>query len=246
MASKSRQLIASLSSRIRGVIFDMDGTLTRPGAIDFARMRERCGIKPGGDIIEFVNNQSEPLRSKLNEILIEEEEFGLKRMELMPDIKQLFDYLIENNINRALLTRNNDTIMNRTVELMNYAKQEPFSVMLSRTFSPPKPHPDAIHHICQRWKLNVNEVLMVGDSLDDIKAGAAAGTKTVLIGLEDNHLYQQALPHADFVIKNLFELINVIENINNNAPESHSSTTTAETIIVQSEEENKPSIENRS
>jgi hypothetical protein len=37
-----------------GVIFDMDGTLTEPGAINFAAMYERIGLTKGkGDIIHW-------------------------------------------------------------------------------------------------------------------------------------------------------------------------------------------------
>lgn len=37
--------------RILGVVFDMDGTLTKPGHIDFKRMRDRIGLESHQDIL---------------------------------------------------------------------------------------------------------------------------------------------------------------------------------------------------
>jgi pyridoxal/pyridoxine/pyridoxamine kinase len=59
-ASTHRDVLVSKSrpapcTTLRGVIFDMDGTLTRPGAIDFADMYIRTGMNPkGGDIVTQV------------------------------------------------------------------------------------------------------------------------------------------------------------------------------------------------
>lgn len=46
---------------VKGVIFDMDGTLTMPGAIDFKRMRERLKL-PAGVCLLSVMHLEEPER----------------------------------------------------------------------------------------------------------------------------------------------------------------------------------------
>eukprot|EP00035_Acanthoeca_spectabilis_P017012 m.355412 g.355412 ORF g.355412 m.355412 type:complete len:63 (+) comp16597_c1_seq37:160-348(+) len=38
---------------LRGVVFDMDGTLTRLN-LDFAEMKRRAGIAPTGDILNSI------------------------------------------------------------------------------------------------------------------------------------------------------------------------------------------------
>lgn len=42
--------------RLSGCIFDMDGTITQPHAIDFKAMRARAGVPPGMDIIEYIDS----------------------------------------------------------------------------------------------------------------------------------------------------------------------------------------------
>ena len=48
-------LSTSAASRpvLRGVVFDMDGTLTRPN-LDFSEMYRRCGVPMSADILEAV------------------------------------------------------------------------------------------------------------------------------------------------------------------------------------------------
>ena len=48
---------------VRGVIFDMDGTLTVHAAINFNRMRERLAVPPGECLLSFaVRQQTEEAR----------------------------------------------------------------------------------------------------------------------------------------------------------------------------------------
>jgi HAD superfamily hydrolase (TIGR01549 family) len=203
-------------ARIRGIIFDMDGTLTNVGAIDFARIRERCGIPPKHDIIAFCEEQAEPKRTHLLRIVEEEEDIGLNRMSLRPECRELILQLHGMNLHRALLTRNNEAAMGKTVALLE--NPEAFSIMLSRAFTPVKPHPAAIHHICGHWKCSPAEVIMCGDSIDDMTCGKAAGARTVLIGDTTCKHYQEALPLADHSISRLGELVHILEGFKEETP----------------------------
>lgn len=206
------QRTMSTSSRlpIKGVCFDMDGTLTNTGAIDFATMRARCGVPPKVDIIAHCEAQPEPRRSELLRIVEEEEEHGLARMSLRPDCKDIISTLTAAGIHRALLTRNNDSAMTRTLALLE--SEDAFSIMLSRSFTPVKPHPAALHHICELWKCSPDEIVMCGDSIDDMACGRAAGATTVLIGDNECKHFQEALPLADFSIASLRELEDVLRD----------------------------------
>ncbi|KAI2630018.1 HAD-like protein [Xylaria nigripes] len=58
---------------------------------------------------------------------------------------------------------------------------------------------------------DASTLIMVGDSIDDMTAGRHAGAATVLLMNSQNaHLAEH--PHTDLVIKNLDELIGVLEN----------------------------------
>lgn len=194
--------------RIAGVIFDMDGTLTAAGAIDFKAMRARTGAPAGTDLIAFCEGHAEPRRSELLGILEEEEAAGLARMALREGCREMLEGLAAAGVHRALLTRNNEAAMAQTVALL--AMADPFSIALSRAFTPVKPHPAAIHHICERWGVRPHDVVMCGDSYDDMACGRAAGATTVLIGSPPP---ADALPHADFHITTLPQLAAVLESL---------------------------------
>lgn len=194
------------SKRIKGIVFDMDGTLTCAGAIDFEAIRTRCGVPPGHDILAYIESlpdKEEQIRC--SQILEEEETLGLQRMMLADGAYQLLDYIRNRSIPQALLTRNNDHAMYQTMKLLKGT--EFFSPMLSRSFTPCKPHPAPLLHIAQQWGLASNHLLMVGDSIDDMMCGKQAGAQTCLIYTNKNCLiYQKALPYADITISSLTEL----------------------------------------
>lgn len=189
----------------------MDGTLTHTGAIDFAAMRRRCCVPAGVDILTHVEAQTEPLKSEYYAIVEEEERLGLARMRLRPECKALFDELKRRGIRRGLITRNNDAAMKQTLVLLE--DEEAFEVMLSRSFTPPKPHPAPLLHIAERWGVDPAEMAMVGDSLDDVACGVSAGALAVLIGEAGDKTFEEARPHAHATIRDLTQLLAVIDGL---------------------------------
>jgi len=59
--------------------------------------------------------------------------------------------------------------------------------IITRKYKPNKPHPAAILHIAQEWGIPTSEMLMVGDSIDDMLAGNRAGARTVLLLGKEGH-----------------------------------------------------------
>ena len=57
----------------------------------------------------------------------------------------------------------------------------PFSPIVTRAFQPPKPSPAGILHIAEAWGAAPAQLVMVGDSADDMAAGRGAGALTVLV-----------------------------------------------------------------
>ena len=72
--TSSRHLHSTIRA-IKGVIFDMDGTLTIP-VLNFSEMRARIGLPQGADILAAVANMVADERERAMEIIEECEEEG--------------------------------------------------------------------------------------------------------------------------------------------------------------------------
>jgi phosphoglycolate phosphatase-like HAD superfamily hydrolase len=199
---------------IKGVIFDMDGTLTEPGSIDFAAMYSRNGLqrRHGSDILTLVNGlPTEQEREAAMQVILEEEVRGVERMMLRPHLHTLIESLCTANIRTALSTRNC---------LHAYDKFIERSVLPMHTFVPAlhrdslggvnKPDPAVARHILDHWEIETGEehtVWFVGDSMDDMLCGRHAGCRTCLITTHENGKILQSSPHlVDLVVEDLLQL----------------------------------------
>jgi HAD superfamily hydrolase (TIGR01509 family) len=184
-------------SDIRGVIFDMDGTLTVP-VIDFALMRRRLAI-PEGDILEVIRSWPEARQKDAFAIIEEIEEDGRFRLELQPGAESLMRVLEQRKIPRAILTRNTE----KTVRHLQTRLHTAFSPIVTRAFPTFKPDPAPALHICQLWELEPARCLLVGDYRDDLTCGKRAGTRTCLLLNDHNRLFADL---ADFTVASLADL----------------------------------------
>jgi HAD superfamily hydrolase (TIGR01549 family) len=175
----SSSMAASMSSTtkppLRGVVFDMDGTLTVPN-LDFGEMYRRCGVDTSGDILAEIKRMQPMEAQRANAIIEETEEEGRRTLQLMPGALEFREWLLRHDVPMALVTRNTSRTVQRLTEL-GFA----LDIAISRDdVFPPKPHPQALHHIAEKWKVECDESLvMIGDSLsNDIGFGKAAGVST--------------------------------------------------------------------
>lgn len=190
---------------------DMDGTLTLPGSIDFAAMRAHVGAPPGVDVLEHIEaHADEAERARLHGLIEAEEEAGFARQELMPDAGVVIDALSALALSLAVVTRNNEGVMARTLALPGL-RPGAFSITLSRSFTPSKPHPSPILHVAERWGCGPGELVIVGDSRDDVLCGRAAGARTVLVGTPGLHGFDAAAPHADAIVPALSDVLGVLQ-----------------------------------
>ena len=215
---------------VKGVVFDMDGTLTVP-CIDFKEMRRRVGILPDeGDILDVIKSWDDPARQKAAFMTIAEiEEQALKDMKVMPGAEELCRLLDSAGVPRGLVTRN----VSRSVDFFHttHFPLPPFSPSLSREWTPYKPNPAALHHIAERWGVDSSELVMIGDSAkDDVVCGNRAGAVTILLdtqetwkGKYDERFNEEMRP--DFYCKSLHEAAEVMRTeLNLEVPPNPSAT----------------------
>jgi HAD superfamily hydrolase (TIGR01549 family) len=160
---------------IRGVIFDLDGTLVDSG-LDFEQMRREMGLASRAPLLEAISGLDELRRSQCEVILEAHERAGAERARLMPGVAELVARLSAGGIRQAVLTRNARQVALATLARLGLS----FDPVFGREDAPPKPDPTAIWGICDLWGLARHEVAIVGDFVFDIEAGRRAGVRTVL------------------------------------------------------------------
>ncbi len=171
------------------ITFDMDGTLTADGAIDFEEMRSRARIPPGSDILHYISTLSGVERDSAQASIAQVEAEGRERTRLNEGCVDLLQTLHAHGVPLAILTRNNQDALEWTLRKFALEIFFPPNLRISRDFSGrPKPHPDGLLHIAALCGVqDMKRVLMVGDWSDDIDAGVAAGCDTCLLKYDKNN-----------------------------------------------------------
>ncbi len=161
---------------IRGVIFDLDGTLAHSNP-DFAGLRRELGIHSGTDILAHVNSLSEgEVRNKAFEIVHEYERQSSLNASWIDGAKELIEYLRAKSLPLAILTRNMPEAAQITINKLGID----ISLVLTRDDAQPKPHPEGIELICLQWQLAPADILYVGDYLFDLQTAQNAGSRCAL------------------------------------------------------------------
>jgi HAD superfamily hydrolase (TIGR01549 family) len=167
---------------LRGVVFDMDGTLTVPN-LDFGEMYRRCEVDSSQDILKVLATLPLQEAQAKFQIIQEMEEESTRTMKVMPGAPELMKWLATHKIPTALVTRNTA----QSAKALQERLQHPFDAIVARDTHehlPPKPDAAAMHYICKEvWSgMDPSNVIMVGDSpANDIVFGKAAGAQTALL-----------------------------------------------------------------
>lgn len=216
------------SPALRGVVFDVDGTLCKPQNYMFAEMRAVLGIPKSVDILDHIYGLPTPeAREKAMESIRAIERTAMVNQVAQPGLVELMRYLDSRNLPKGICTRNfQQPVAHLLAKFLAGSRFEP---VITREFRPPKPHPAGILHIAKSWGLvaaaeqsagaagddadaagDATGLIMVGDSVDDMAAGRRAGAATVLLMNEANaHLAEH--DDTDLVIKRLDDLIGILE-----------------------------------
>lgn len=156
----------------RAILFDMDGTLTRP-MLDFDAIRADIGIR--GPILEAMRGMNEAELARANVILDRHERTAAEASELNDGCRELLATLAARRLPTAIITRNSRS----SVDIVLDRHDLKFDVLICRDVAPPKPDPRAIFAACDALGVSAADCWMVGDGSHDVEAGNAAGTPTI-------------------------------------------------------------------
>jgi HAD superfamily hydrolase (TIGR01509 family) len=159
----------------RAILFDMDGTLTRP-LLDFPQIKAEMGIG-NRPILEALAELDPARRAAAQSILHRHEEEASANSTLNPGCAELLEWLNRHRIQVALVTRNSRRSVRTVLERHGLR----IDVLITRDDALPKPDPAPLRLACARLDVNQAEAWMVGDGVYDIQAGVAAGIATVWV-----------------------------------------------------------------
>ena len=91
--------------KVKGVIFDMDGTITAP-YFDFVKIKDEAGIGDR-DMLDYLSSGVTPAeRDRVHAILTRFEDAGVANAKLNRGARKLLSFLTKRKMPTALLTRN--------------------------------------------------------------------------------------------------------------------------------------------
>jgi HAD superfamily hydrolase (TIGR01549 family) len=189
---------------VRGVIFDMDGTLTRP-YLDFQALRRRLNVGDV-DLIEYLNTAPPADRARAEQVLEEFEQDGVSHAELNIGAREILDYIRSHQIPTGLLTRNSRASVEAVCDKFGLR----FDASFTRNDAPSKPSPEPVWRMARAWDVAPSEVLVVGDFKWDMVCAHNAGARSVV--LANGGPVPDWAAEADFVIRELMELVAIIES----------------------------------
>jgi hydrogenase expression/formation protein HypE len=190
---------------IRAVLFDFDGTLTLPGALDFPSIRAALGCPPGAPILEFISMQDPPARQAMMERLDFLETEAAARSTPNEGALELIRWLRSRRMALGILTRNSRLSVLRALKNFDGLDAGAFDLIITRD-DPlrPKPSGDGVLMAARMLKLDPGRMLVVGDFVYDCMAAREAGAPAVLLDPLDDARLQSV--DCDYRIRRLIEL----------------------------------------
>ncbi|RAJ99041.1 HAD family hydrolase [Aliidiomarina maris] len=164
---------------IKGIIFDLDGTLVS-SSLDFNAIRRDIGCPPQQDILDYLAALPANEREQAQALVFQHELDDAHSSDWMPNAQSFIHQCALAKIPMAIVTRNSA----QPTHIKVTRNGIPISHVVTREQSKPKPDPSALLAIAQQFDLPSDAIMMVGDYKYDLQAGRNAGMATCLINYQ--------------------------------------------------------------
>ncbi len=192
--------------RIKALLFDFDGTLTHPGSLDLPGFARSIGCPAGRPVLEWIESLPDAHERRHCARLLEGFELrAAAESHPNPGAEEVVRELRALGLKLGILSRNGRAAIDRSLLNFPSLTAADFDLIITRdTPLPPKPAPDGILHAANSLRVRVEEVMLVGDYVLDLRASRQAGSIGVLL-LNDSGRPPWS-DEADYVITSLAEL----------------------------------------
>lgn len=166
-------------------VFDMDGTLTI-AVHDFVAIKRALDIPEEDDILHHLAAlPAEQAASKRAWLYQHERELADAARPAV-GARELLHELRERGCTLGVLTRNDHSLALVTLQAVGLGDCFASENILGRDEAPPKPDPAGLLHLAEKWGVEPQALVMVGDFRFDLECAKAAGARSVLVNAPDN------------------------------------------------------------
>lgn len=196
---------------VKAVLFDFDGTLTRPEALDFPELKKAIQCPFDQPALEFIVRLiSRQQREEAFRVLDSFEFRAAASSEPDPGAEELISDLRSRGLLVGIISRNSLRSIRRAFHNFASLSVSDFEVVISRDDDvAPKPHPAGVLLAAERMRIAPEQMLVVGDFVFDMDAGRKAGAPTVFLTNGRSHPPFARSP--DYTITDLRELSGIVQ-----------------------------------
>ncbi len=215
---------------IKLMIFDMDGTIIDSDQVLINTWKELFSLYKHGESFDpnkIAEYSGPPLSYAINDAFKDYEDKEFIRKEYRSRTKKYYDtdlslfkharkalkFFHDNNIKLCVLTAKNSEMTAYCLKkfcLFSYFDE---LITCDSNFEP-KPCPDAIIYLKEKYKLNKDEIMMVGDTYYDALAGINADVQTALMTMRYRVNLDSILDKVTLKAKSYDDLVNFIKLTN--------------------------------
>jgi len=188
---------------LRAMLFDLDGTITEP-LLDFPTIKREIGIPTDSFILEALETMTEAARRRAMAVVERHEQEAAQRCRLNDGANVLLEELERRGIPCGVITRNSSSSLATVMERHSLR----FATTVCREHASPKPSPEGIALALQQLGVSAAEAVYVGDHTIDVRAGRAAGTRTIWV---TNGRRLDPTPDADFEVTRPGEIVALLD-----------------------------------
>lgn len=165
------------------------------------------------DILTYVDQLgTSELQHEANEKLKMVEAQAMAEMKPQAGLVTLLEYLTREKVSTNICTRNLIKPVEHLISQFVPEEHNRFKHILTREFRPTKPNPAPLLHIAEQLGIEPENMVMVGDSYDDMECGAAAGCGTILVRNKLNGVLLETHGEMiDVAVDDLGEIVDLLE-----------------------------------